>query len=139
MATNPTHASQGQLERAIMRAHSHDMYFIGTGRRRTDGARLFVVSSMSDPIRGHLVGVVEPHRQCDCMAAQCGHLYQHRAIVHERLLAERAASQAIGSGAAETNTVCAIRDYSHRVYTGYGHPAPVAAPLQHVEVIVDKA
>ena len=110
MAMSQTQTVQGQLERAIERAHSRGVYIIGTGRLRADGARLFVVSSTSDPVRGHLVVVVGHHLQCDCTAAQYGRLCQHRAIVHERLLAERAASQVNSSRNAETRAVCATRD-----------------------------
>lgn len=110
MAMSQTQTLHGQLERAIERAHICGVYIVGAGRRRADGARLFVVSSTSDPVRGHLVIVAGPNLQCDCMAAQYGRLCKHRAIVHERLLAERGATQVAASGTAKTLAECATHD-----------------------------
>jgi hypothetical protein len=110
MAMSQAQTLESQLERAIVRAHGCGVYIIGMGRRRADGAHLFVVSSARDPVRGHLVIVAGPHLQCDCAAAQYRRLCQHRAIVHERLLAERSASQVAAARTAKTSAVFATHD-----------------------------
>lgn len=91
------------LARALHRAHARGLAVTGKGSRKSDGATVYTVTSSSDPARWHLVAVMGSRLVCDCQAGRRGLVCQHRALVHERILAERVALQAI------TPAVAAIR------------------------------
>ena len=79
------------IDKALTRAHKCGLHLIGRGYARATGARVLVVSSARDPVRGHVVTVQGARLHCDCEAAQYGRYCGHRALVHEVL--EREAQQ----------------------------------------------
>jgi uncharacterized Zn finger protein len=89
-----TQTQRAALDAALARAERDGIAVMGQGTRKSDGARVFAVTSASQPGRWYLV-VIEADGQagrlhCDCPArSYC----KHRAAVHARLLAEREASQ----------------------------------------------
>jgi hypothetical protein len=83
-----TAAQTGMLDRALSRAHSEQLRIIGRGISRQTGDRVLIVSSNSDPVRGHVVTIQGNRLHCDCIASQYGRYCAHRALVHEVLAAE---------------------------------------------------
>lgn len=98
-----TQAQAEAIARALHRAKARGLEVIGKGTRKSDGATVYAVPSSSQPGRWHLVAVLGSRLQCDCQAGKLGKVCQHRALVHERILAERVALQAI------TPAVAALR------------------------------
>jgi hypothetical protein len=82
------------IARALHRAHARGLLVTGKGSRKSDGALVYAVTSSSQPGRWHLVAVMGSRLACDCQAGKRGLVCQHRALVHERILAERAALRA---------------------------------------------
>lgn len=78
------------IARALERARRRGVCVTGKGVRRRDGAHVYTVSSGSAPGLWHLVVVAGRRLVCDCAAGQYGRLCVHRAVVHERIAAERA-------------------------------------------------
>lgn len=91
------------IARALHRAHARGLEVVGKGTRKSDGATVYAVPSSSQPGRWHLVAVTGSRLVCDCQAGQRGLMCQHRALVRERIIAERVALQAI------TPAVAALR------------------------------
>lgn len=98
-------AQQQQLERAYLRAEKHGVHIVGTGTRKADGTRLFVVSSGSVENKTYFVVVSGAHLTCSCPAAEYGRLCQHRAVVHIRLLAEKQAERKAAEEKASRSSV----------------------------------
>ncbi|MBF6591629.1 MAG: hypothetical protein IVW57_14045 [Ktedonobacterales bacterium] len=80
-----------ELERAMARAAKEGTRIIGRGTRKSDGARVFVVSSSRDQFRGYIVVVHASHLACECPSRK---VCKHRALVHLALKKERDAAQA---------------------------------------------
>lgn len=86
-----TQTQRAALDAALARAERDGIQVTGQGVRKSDGARIFTVSSASQPGRWYLVVIEDGRLHCDCPAkTYC----KHRARVHARLIAEHAASQA---------------------------------------------
>jgi hypothetical protein len=83
-----TAKQMSMVDKALKRAHDEGLRILGTGYNRQTGARVLIVSSASDPIRGHVVTVQGDRLHCDCTAAQYEQYCMHRALVHEALVAE---------------------------------------------------
>ena len=85
-----TQTQRAALDAALARAERDGIRVMGQGTRKSDGARVFAVSSASQPGRWHLVVIEAGRLHCDCPArSYC----KHRAVVHARLSAEHEASQ----------------------------------------------
>ena len=97
------------LARALHRAHARGLAVTGKGSRKSDGATVYTVTSSSDPARWHLVAVMGVRLSCDCQAGRRGLICQHRALVHERIEAERTAAQVVASAVAATSAGRASR------------------------------
>src|SRR5258707_111759 len=82
-----TSVQRSELDKAILRAHLHELVIAGRGTRKSDGARVLAVTSKSERNRLHLVAIVGGRLECDCKA-RC--ICAHRGLVHEALAAERA-------------------------------------------------
>ncbi len=74
---------------ALDRARRLGVRVTGKGVRRRDGAPVYTVSSASAPGLWHLVVVTGKRLVCDCAASRYGRICIHRAVVHERIAAER--------------------------------------------------
>lgn len=85
-----THAEAEALARALQRAHARGLAVVGKGTCKDGGAPVYAVTSSSQPGRWHLVMVVGLRLVCDCQAGHRGLMCQHRALVRERITAERA-------------------------------------------------
>ena len=82
-----TQTERAALDRALARAERDGIAVMGQGTRKGDGARVFAVSSASQPGRWYLVAIEAGRLHCDCPArSYC----KHRAAVHARLIAEHA-------------------------------------------------
>ncbi len=80
-----TQTQRAELDRALARAARDGIQVTGQGTRKSDGARIFTVSSASQPGRWYLVVIEAGRLHCDCPAqSYC----KHRAAVHARLIAE---------------------------------------------------
>ena len=89
-----TQTQRAALDAAIERAQRQSIRVAGRGIRKADGARVFAVTSASQPGRWYLVaiegGPQGARLHCDCPArSYC----KHRAAVHEALRAELEASR----------------------------------------------
>ena len=82
-----TSVQRSELDKAILRAHLHELAIAGHGTRKSDGARVLAVTSKSERNRLHLVAIVGGRLECDCKA-RC--ICAHRGLVHESLVTERA-------------------------------------------------
>src|SRR5690242_15936607 len=81
-----TQTQRAALDAALARAERDGIQVTGQGVRKADGARIFTVSSASQPGRWYLVAIEAGRLHCDCPArGYC----KHRAAVHVRLSAER--------------------------------------------------
>jgi hypothetical protein len=81
-----TQTQRAVLDAALARAERDGIQVTGQGVRKADGARIFTVSSASQPGRWYLVAIEAGRLHCDCPArSYC----KHRAAVHARLIAER--------------------------------------------------
>lgn len=78
-----------QWEHALVRARRRGIQVTSKGKRRSDGAEVYSVSSGSVAGRWHLVVVAGKRLVCDCEASRYGRMCSHRAVVRARLLAER--------------------------------------------------
>lgn len=85
-----TQAQKTELEKAIERAHRRGIIILARGTRKSDGARVFGVTSQRDPNYLHVVVVLSGRLACDCPARV---ICTHRAIVYEALTVERDAAQ----------------------------------------------
>ena len=83
------HGQKEVIARALQRARECGVRVMGSGARRRDGARVYVVNSASEPGVWHLVIVAGKRLACDCAAGRYGRICVHRAVVYERLAAER--------------------------------------------------
>lgn len=87
------HGQRDVIARALQRARERGVRVMGRGARRRDGARVYVVNSASGQGVWHLVAVVEKRLVCDCAASRYGRVCVHRAVVHERIAAERTSGE----------------------------------------------
>lgn len=88
-----TQTQRSELERAIERAHKYGLFIAARGTRKVDGARVWGVTSHSKQHSYELHQVVQigQRLECDCAArVYCS----HKALVHEDLMREHAASTA---------------------------------------------
>lgn len=93
-----TQTQRAALDAALARAERDGIAVVGQGTRKSDGARVFAVSSASQPGRWYLVVIEAGRLHCDCPArSYC----KHRAAVHARLIAERETSQRAAECGAE--------------------------------------
>lgn len=88
--TQPTQKQRAALDAALARAERDGIRVTGRGIRKADGARVFAVSSASQPGRWYLVAIEGAQLVCDCAAGQHGRMCKHRGAVRQRLEAERA-------------------------------------------------
>ena|SRR5258707_14662532 len=91
-----TSVQRSELDKAILRAHLHELVIAGRGTRKSDGARVLAVTSKSERNRLHLVAIVGGRLECDCKA-RC--ICAHRGLVHETVKQERAELDALAAQA----------------------------------------
>jgi hypothetical protein len=89
-AINTTRPTVTEYTAAVERAAKRGVEVCGRGTRKSDGAPVYAVTSGSEANRWHLVVVEAGRLVCDCRA--CVYCC-HRAAVHERMVADRAAAQ----------------------------------------------
>src|SRR5258707_11619786 len=109
MAIPMSPQQQGELERAIARAHREGVQIVARGTRKADGARVFgVTSTSSAPAVLRMVVVLPGRLECDCPARV---ICTHRGIVREALQQELAARsrQMFTAKAAEIRAEEALR------------------------------
>jgi hypothetical protein len=88
------------LDKAIERAQRDGITILARGIRKSDGARVWGVSSKSThDYRLHQVVEVEHRLICDCPTRQPS-ICKHRGLVHLDLAAEHAARKAAEAGQA---------------------------------------
>lgn len=81
-----TEREYAALNRAIIRAHEKGIRLVSQGYRKTDGERVYAVSSATNPRRWHLVSTYKGHLVCTCPAGQNGVAWcMHRGLIHEHL------------------------------------------------------
>lgn len=91
-----TRAEAVALAKALQRAHKRSVRVTGKGVRRRDGAQVYTVNSASEPGVWHLVTVTGKRLVCDCAASRYGRICVHRAVVYERIAAERTTGRMAG-------------------------------------------
>jgi hypothetical protein len=115
--TQMTQTQVDELARALERAHARGVVITGTGTRKSDGARIIAVTSSRTPARWHLVAVVGNRLCCDCEAAKYGRICVHRAVAHERLVAERADREAQAASAQVRDTAILVGPNGNRAFS----------------------
>ncbi len=91
-----TSQQRSELDRAIERAQRAGLVILARGMRKSDGARVWgVTSKSSHDYRLHQVVQVGQRLLCDCPAHV---LCTHRAVVHLDLAREHAATKAAQVG-----------------------------------------
>lgn len=92
-------AQNTQLTAAIERASKAGLRILGTGQRKSDGARLIVVTSSRSQVRAWPVAIVGGHLECPCEAGRLGRICSHRGLVYAHLLAEANAARSAAAAA----------------------------------------
>jgi hypothetical protein len=85
-----TTEQRSELDRAIERAMRDGIVILARGTRKSDGARVWGVSSKSThDYRLHQVVQVGGRLLCDCSASRGSVICKHRGLVHVALVEER--------------------------------------------------
>src|SRR5579862_8213537 len=89
--TTATMTQQEQYERALSRARDEAIEIAGHGTRKSDGARVWAVTSAHEDNRWYLVAREADRFVCNCPAGQHRpeRMCKHKALVRASLLAER--------------------------------------------------
>lgn len=91
-----TAIERSDLDRAILRAQGAGIVILARGSRKVDGARIWgVTSKTTHDGRLHQVTLINNRLVCDCAGAQHGRYCQHRAVVHQALVAASQASRKV--------------------------------------------
>lgn len=80
-----TRAQRTELDRAVEKACKAGLEVMGTGHRKSDGAKIFAVPSQSQPNRFHIVTLVGNRLICDCRSRV---ICCHRGAVHMEMVVQ---------------------------------------------------